>query len=226
MSSRFLLCALFLSSALVVMAGGNAVGAGPGDWIDRMVADRSQTLVLAMTAGPDSRSSSDDWVGRMMSTRREEPAIAQAPRGDRPEDWVDRMVAARVGGPASPRDLLQIRQVEAEMAEAASTKDLDMMMSLFAQDARLFSGGRTYTGRDEIRTYWAHAGPFQPANHWAGYSPAWKVRIDVGADRATMHSEYLWVDTATSRVEDYASQSDVLVRAGDRWVIKEMRAGT
>jgi SnoaL-like domain len=198
MGTRIVVFAAFLFLSFVLMASPST-GAPPDDWVARMMADRSATESV------------------------DGPSIASSP--SRPDDWAGRMIAARVFQPASPWDLLQIQQVEAAIAEAGSTKDLDLMVSLFARDARLISDGKTYAGREEIRRYWAHAGPFQPNNHWAGYSPAYKLRISVDSDIARMHFESLWVDVATNRVGAYVTSNGVLVRTGDRWVIKEMEAG-
>ncbi len=128
---------------------------------------------------------------------------------------------------ASPSDLFQIHDVEITFHKAASTKDLNLMMSLFTEDATLASGGKTYTGKDQVRTYFATvAGAFQPQNNWAAYTPAYKIRINVDGDRATLYFECLYVDVATSQIKAHTYSDDVLVRSGGHWLIKEMKAGT
>jgi ketosteroid isomerase-like protein len=105
-------------------------------------------------------------------------------------------VAARegVGGGGAPRsstpdvrDIVQIHQIEIAFHKAGTTKDLNLMLSLFADDATLTAGGKTYIGKEQVRTYWTHAGPFLPQNHWAGYTPAYKIRISVDGDQATLY---------------------------------------
>jgi len=127
---------------------------------------------------------------------------------------------------ASPSDLFQIHEVEITFHKAGSTKDLDLMLSLFTDDATLTSGGKTYTGKDQVRSYWTAAGPFLPQNHWAGYTPAYKIRINVDGDRATLYFECLWVDVATGQIKAHSYSDDVLIRTSGKWLIKEMKAGT
>ena len=61
-------------------------------------------------------------------------------------------------------DFMQIHNIEIVFHQAGTTKNLDLMMSLFADDATITSGGKTHSGKDRIRAYWQSAGPFQPQN--------------------------------------------------------------
>ena len=54
-------------------------------------------------------------------------------------------------------DVFALHNVEVVFHQAASTKDLDLMMSLFADGATLSAGGKTYTGKDQVRSYFATA---------------------------------------------------------------------
>lgn len=138
------------------------------------------------------------------------------------------MVVAVAAGAApgpSPSDLMAIHQVEIDFHKAGSTKDLNLMLSLFTDDATLAAAGKTYVGKDQVRAYWTQAGPFLPQNHWAGYTPAYKIRIGVDGDRATLYFECLWVDVQTGQVKVHSYSDDVLVRTGGKWLIKEMKAG-
>lgn len=132
--------------------------------------------------------------------------------------------AGAAPGP-SPSDLMAIHQVEIDFHKAGSTKDLNLMLSLFTDDATVTAAGKTYTGKEQVRAYWTQSGPFQPQNHWAGYTPAYKIRIGVDGDRATLYFECLWVDVATGQVKVHSYSDDVLVRTGGKWLIKEMKAG-
>src|SRR5476649_1434404 len=79
----------------------------------------------------------------------------------------------------SPTDILQVRNVEITFHQAGSvlpSKDLGLMMSLYADDAVLTdtaNGNKQYKGKDQVRHYFLDvAGPFRPQNHWIGYTPA------------------------------------------------------
>jgi ketosteroid isomerase-like protein len=68
-----------------------------------------------------------------------------------------------VGNEENPVDFMNLHQVEIIFHQAASTKNLDLMMSLFADDATLSVGGKTYSGKDQVRTYFATVAGIVPA---------------------------------------------------------------
>ena len=133
------------------------------------------------------------------------------------------MTAARADE-ENPADFMQLHQVEIAFHEAGSTKNLALMMSLFADDAVLTAGGKTYTGKGQIEKYWQAAGPFQPRNQWIGYTPAFRIRYDVKGDRAHLYFECLWVDKKASKIAAHTNSDDILVRVNGRWLIEEMKA--
>jgi hypothetical protein len=124
----------------------------------------------------------------------------------------------------TPADFMQLHNVEIAFHNAGSTKDLGLMLSLFADDAVLSAGGKTYTGKDEIKSYWQAAGPFQPQNQWVGYTPAFRIRYNVDGDRAHLYFECLWVDKVAGKIAAHTNSDDVMVRISGRWLIKEMKA--
>src|SRR6266581_5535986 len=74
-------------------------------------------------------------------------------------------------------DTLAIDQIEVSWHKASSTKDVDLMMSLWADDATFTVGPTTYAGKDQIRNFFVtKAAPFQPANSWVSETPAYKLR--------------------------------------------------
>lgn len=137
------------------------------------------------------------------------------------------VIAARSAVPAeNPADVLALHEVEIVFHQAASTKDLDLMMSLFSDDANLTVGGKTYTGKDQIRTYFETvAGPFKPKNHWYAYTPAQRIRISIQDDRATLYFQCLYMDVVGRDIGAHTFSDDILVRSSGKWLIKEMKAG-
>ena len=124
-------------------------------------------------------------------------------------------------------DAMGLHQIEITFHQAASTKDLDLMMSLFADNATLTAGGKTYVGKSEIRKYFATvAGAFQPNNEWTAYTPAQRIRTSADGDDATLYFECLYVDRQTKTIKTHTFSDDTLVRSGDRWLIKTMKAGS
>jgi hypothetical protein len=74
------------------------------------------------------------------------------------------MANLRAGTEENAEEFMDLHKVEIAFHEAGSTKNLDLMLSLFADDAVLTAGGKTYIGKDQIKSYWQAAGPFQPQN--------------------------------------------------------------
>lgn len=128
---------------------------------------------------------------------------------------------------ANPVDFMELHRVEIVFHTAASTKNLDMMMSLFADDARLTAGGKTYAGKEQVRGYFATvAGSFQPQNQWVAYTPAQRIHFEVNGDRAHLYFECLYVDAKTKEIKAHTFSDDNLARSGAKWLITEMKAGT
>jgi hypothetical protein len=133
-------------------------------------------------------------------------------------------VVSRAADEERPEDFMQLHQVEIAFHEAGSTKNLELMLSLFADDAVLMAGGKTYAGKQQLKHYWQAAAPFQPQNQWIGYTPAFRIRYDVKGDRAHLYFECLWVDKVAKKIAVHTNSDDTLVRVGGRWLIKEMKA--
>lgn len=124
----------------------------------------------------------------------------------------------------NPSDFMEIHKIEIVFHEAGTTKNLDLMLSLFADDATLTSGGKTYTGKDQLKSYWQAAGPFQPQNQWVAYTPAFRIKYTVEADAAHLYFECLYVDKAANQIAAHTNSDDTLVRVNGKWLIKDMKA--
>jgi hypothetical protein len=130
-------------------------------------------------------------------------------------------------------DFMGIHNIEIMFHEAATTKNPDLMLSLFADDATLTSAGKTnkgkeeiktYKGKEEIRSYWQAAGPFQPQNQWVAYTPAFRIKYTVEGDKAHLYFECLYVDKAKNSIAAHTNSDDGLIRVNGKWLIKEMKA--
>jgi hypothetical protein len=134
--------------------------------------------------------------------------------------------AVKAGPDLDPTAFMQLHEVEITFHQAASTKDLKLMMSLFADDAALSVGGKTYNGKDQVRSYFESvAGPFRPQNHWVAYTPAQRIRFEVTGARAHLYFECLYVDVMDKDIKAHTFSDDNLIRSGGKWLIKEMKAG-
>ena len=128
------------------------------------------------------------------------------------------------GSEENPEDFMQLHQVEIDFHEAGSTKNLELMLSLFADDAVMTAKGKTYTGKQQIRSYWQAHPAFQPQAQWVGYTPAFRIQYDVQGDRAHLYFECLWVDKTVGKIAAHTNSDDTLARINGRWLIKTMKA--
>jgi ketosteroid isomerase-like protein len=133
---------------------------------------------------------------------------------------------ASAGPEIDPVLFKELHEIEIKFHAAASAKDIEQMMSLFAEDASLSVGGKLYQGKRDVRGYFEKvAGPFRPQNHWVAYTPAQRIRIEASGDRAYLYFECLYVDVLDKDIKAHTFSDDVLVRSGARWLIREMKAG-
>jgi len=123
-------------------------------------------------------------------------------------------------------DEFSVKQIEVIFHKALATKDLDLMMSIFADNAVLTDpNGATYQGAAAIRVFYAtKAAAMQPQNHWAALVPAYKVSVSINGDVATLRFECHLVDIATSRMMLEHQVDMTVVRTGSRWLVMTMKA--
>ena len=120
----------------------------------------------------------------------------------------------------------RIDNIEKTWHKAASRKNLDLMMSLWAQKATLTIAGQTYSGKKAIRKVFAKAGPFQPQNHWESDTPAYKIRITVNGSRGTLYFECHYVDVKTRKVVVVVGADQNVQKVGGKWLITNGAAAT
>jgi ketosteroid isomerase-like protein len=125
-------------------------------------------------------------------------------------------------------DMWEIDQIEKDFHEATTTKDIDLMVSLWAPNATLTIGpGITAAGTDEIRQLWLEeSAAFQPTNNWISDHPAYKVDITVNGDRGTLHFECHYVDADTRELALTTVADLDVARIDGRWLITNMVAGS
>ena len=135
------------------------------------------------------------------------------------------MTAAEVAQLRQDADLRAINQIEVDFHGAASSKDLDKIVSLFAENATFTTGGQTYSGRNQIREFFAtKAGPFKDENHWISETPAYKLRNSVDGDTGTIYFECHYVDPATRAVVSVVGADATVARIDGKWVMTTLTA--
>jgi uncharacterized protein (TIGR02246 family) len=123
-------------------------------------------------------------------------------------------------------DLYAIDQIERTWHKAASTHDIDLMMSIWAPDATFTFGGKTASGKTAIRKVLSAAGPFQPQNHWVSDTPAYKIRTTVNGDKGTLYFECHYVDARTKKVVAVVGADQDVQKIDGTWLITNAVAAT
>jgi uncharacterized protein (TIGR02246 family) len=120
-----------------------------------------------------------------------------------------------------------IAQIEVKWHQASSTKDVDLMMTLWAPDATFTAGGKTYAGKAEIRNFFAHAAaPFMPDKNWVSDTPEYKERVTQSGDKGTLYFECHYVDVTTRKVQAVVSADNDVARVDGHWLITKAVAAT
>ncbi|WP_445146718.1 nuclear transport factor 2 family protein [Dyella sp. Tek66A03] len=141
-------------------------------------------------------------------------------------------LAGSQGDRGPPADILALRNIEITFHTAGSVlpeKSLDLMMSIYADDAVLTDtahDNNVYRGKAEVRRYWADvSGPFRPEHRWIGYTPAMRMHAEVDGDKATLYFECLWMDVDKEAIGAHSFSDMKLVRLHGHWLVKDIRVG-
>jgi ketosteroid isomerase-like protein len=129
----------------------------------------------------------------------------------------------------------EIYELQAAFHRAKTTQDLDLMMSLWSEDATFTnrSNGMTYSGADEIRSFWAGSGSF--LNHRFSLVPSFKTTIDVQGDEAFLYFECHDVgnfqsgsfgDPTVKAIINDSFLAGTLRNVGGSWLFSDMTAGS
>jgi ketosteroid isomerase-like protein len=122
--------------------------------------------------------------------------------------------------------LYQIGKIEKTWHRAASKKDIDLFMSLWASNATATLGGTTYTGKQAIRAIFAKAAPFQPQNHWISDTAAYRIRASVNGDKGTLSFECHFIDVDTGTVTSVTGNDSEVRKIKGTWLITDLRASS
>ena len=118
-------------------------------------------------------------------------------------------------------DLYAIDQIERTWHKASSMKDVNLMMTIWADDATFTTSSKTYSGKAEIRAFFeSQAAPFKPGNDWVSDTPAYKVKATVDGDKGTLYFECDYIDVPTKKVQVVVSADQQVVRVNGTWLIK------
>lgn len=123
-------------------------------------------------------------------------------------------------------DMYAIEGIEKTWHKATSKKNLNLMMSLWAPNATMTSGGKTYTGKPAIRGVLAKAGPFQRENHWLSDTPAYKMRVTVNGNKGTLYFECHYIDVDTGKVAAAVGADQEVRKIKGKWLITRLNGSS
>jgi ketosteroid isomerase-like protein len=113
-----------------------------------------------------------------------------------------------------------IDQIEQTWHRAASHHDVNLMMTLWAPGAVFNVGGKTLSGKAQIRNFFAtENAAFMPQHHWESDTPSYKIRTTVNGDRGTLYFECHYVDVKTGKVEAVVGVDHNVQKINGKWLI-------
>ena len=121
--------------------------------------------------------------------------------------------------------LYEIEQIEKTFHEAATTHNVNLMMSLFAPGAVFNIGTETYTGKAQIRRFFATKNEaFMPQNRWQADTPTYLIRAAVNGDKGTLYFECDYIDVKTGKVMATVGVDHEVQKINGRWLILDSAA--
>jgi len=134
-------------------------------------------------------------------------------------------------GERDSEETADIYQLQAAFHRAKSHQDIDLMVSLWAEDSTFQVGTTTYAGRDAVRTFFLASGSWQ--HRRISLVPSFKDIIKIHDDTAFLyfecHDVALTNESATvpagSIVTDLFNAGTVR-RVGHRWLFQHMVFGS
>jgi ketosteroid isomerase-like protein len=114
----------------------------------------------------------------------------------------------------------QIDQIEQTWHRAASHHDVKLMMTLWAPGAVFNVGGKTLSGKAQIRNFFAtENAAFMPQHHWESDTPSYKILTTVNGDKGTLYFECHYVDVKTGKVEAVVGVDHNVQKINGKWLI-------
>jgi len=121
--------------------------------------------------------------------------------------------------------LYEIEVIEKTFHQAATTHNVNLMMSLFAPGAVFNIGTETYTGLAQIRKFFATKNAaFMPQNHWQADTPTYRIRATVHGDKGTLYFECDYIDVKTGKLMAAVGVDHEVRKINGRWLIIDSAA--
>jgi hypothetical protein len=123
--------------------------------------------------------------------------------------------------------LYQIDQIERTWHKAASTHNVNLMMTLWAPGAVFNLGTQTLSGKAQIRNFFATQNKaFMPQNHWESDTPSYKIKATVNGNKGTLYFECHYVDVKTGKVVAVVGVDHNVQKINGKWLIVDSAGAT
>jgi ketosteroid isomerase-like protein len=123
--------------------------------------------------------------------------------------------------------LYQIDQIEATWHKAASEHNVNLMMTLWAPGAVFNIHGSSYTGKAQIRKFFATENQaFMPQNHWVSDTPSYKIKATVNGDKGTLYFQCHYIDVRTGKVASVVGVDHDVQKINGKWLIVNSAGAT
>ena len=104
-------------------------------------------------------------------------------------------------------DTAALYQLQANFHRAVTAKDADLLMAQWADDATLEVGGKTYTGKEEIRGFvTTQLAAFQPENDWVALTHSPRIATTVHRSSGTLNFQCHYADKMSKELKSMASR--------------------
>ncbi len=123
----------------------------------------------------------------------------------------------------------RIYRLQAAFHRAKTTQDIDLMMSLWDQNATLNAQGAPgspFIGFEQLKAFWQQSGSF--THRRFSLVPSFKTQIEVHGDQAFLYFECHDVadfDLSTRNIKSDTFLAGTVHRAAGDWVFFDMTAG-
>ena len=133
--------------------------------------------------------------------------------------------SAMAAAKENARDFMQLHKIEIDWHAAQTTKNIDLMMSLFTNDATFVGRGKTYTGKAQIKKFFMENPVFNPKNSFVAYTPPSRFKDDIEGNTGHVVFECIQLNRATNKIVPHSHvrlTADV-VRVDGHWLIKRAK---
>lgn len=121
-------------------------------------------------------------------------------------------------------DDYQITQMVTKWHEAVSTKNVDLALSLFTDDATVTAAGKSVSGKEIGGFLRTQVAPFKPENDWTSLTHTPNIRHTLSGDRGTLYFECHYFDIGTRQLTNSVSGDTRVVRRDGEWRFTSMVA--